>query len=140
MRTDMHEIELFKRIRDRLGSRVDIDSPNDYTPHESTIRRVTMAALEVLGIRVAPDGTVQMPLPPSTPAASSPSESADADGSIARRRELERRIASNKDWLSKNWHLGKEPRRDCEANIERDKRKLALLDKEAPAPTTDEEP
>ena len=46
----------------------------------------------------------------------------------ARRAELVSRIASNKEWLSKNWHLGKDPRRSCYANIEADERELAKLD------------
>ena len=46
----------------------------------------------------------------------------------ARRDVLVERIASNKKWLSKNWHHGKEVRRSCQANIERDEAELAKLD------------
>jgi hypothetical protein len=48
-----------------------------------------------------------------------------------RRDELVKRVASNKDWLSKNWHLGKDVRRGCQANIQADERELAKLDKES---------
>lgn len=130
----MHEVELIKQIRSRLDSRVDIDDPDIGAPSEATVRRVTLAALEVLGIRVAPDGTVQ--LPPTPAVASSPSAIEDAGvvtGSVPEcRAELVRRIASNKGWLEKNWHLGKEPRRDCQANIDRDERELAKLNAAAP--------
>jgi hypothetical protein len=40
---------------------------------------------------------------------------------------LIQRIASNKDWLSKNWYLDKNARRSCQANIEADERALAKL-------------
>lgn len=54
-----------------------------------------------------------------------------------RRAQLTERIAANKDWLSKNWHLGKEPRRSCQANIEADERELATLTSDAgPSPET----
>ena len=48
--------------------------------------------------------------------------------SPTRRNELVKRIAANKDWLSKNWHHGKDVRRGCQANIDADERELAKLD------------
>jgi hypothetical protein len=44
------------------------------------------------------------------------------------RHKLVERIASNKEWLSKNWHQGKDVRRGCQANLEADERALAKLD------------
>ncbi len=39
--------------------------------------------------------------------------------------ELHRRITSNKDWLSKNWTLGKDVRKCCEEVIAKDEGELA---------------
>lgn len=55
----MHEVELIKRVRTQLRSAVDIDmqaNPNARVPGEETLRRVVLATLEILGIRIGPDG------------------------------------------------------------------------------------
>ena len=54
----------------------------------------------------------------------------------ARRDVLVERIASNKKWLSQNWHHGKEVRRSCQANIERDETELAKIDSTTKPTTT----
>ena len=46
-----------------------------------------------------------------------------------RRDELVKRIASNKEWLSKNWNLGKDVRRGCQANIEADEHELTKIER-----------
>lgn len=46
---------------------------------------------------------------------------------LFRKRELESKIKSNENWLSENWHLGKQIRRDCQYNIDRDKKELELI-------------
>ncbi len=143
----MHEVELIKRIRERLRSGTDVDGPNaGATPNESTIRRVTMVALEVLGIRIAADGSLLMAVGESRAPTPDDLESRHVlvDETIKtlheiqpftvaeladRRAELKRRIAANEDWMSKNWHLGKEVRHGCESNIDKDKRELATLEK-----------
>lgn len=60
-------------------------------------------------------------------------EGSDMHVAIDRRAVLVKRIASNKAWLSKNWHHGKDLRRPCQANIEADERELAQLDAEETA-------
>lgn len=57
----MHEVELVKRIRTKLRSAVDIDDPSARPPSEDTIRRVMVATLEILEIRINPDGHVATP-------------------------------------------------------------------------------
>jgi hypothetical protein len=47
-----------------------------------------------------------------------------------RRAQLIERVASNRVWLSKNWHQGKEVRRACQENLEADEKALAQLDAE----------
>jgi hypothetical protein len=47
---------------------------------------------------------------------------------VDRRSHLVERIASNKEWLSKNWRQSKDVRRGCRENIEADESELAKLD------------
>jgi len=65
----MHEVELIKRVRVKLRSAVDIADLDVRAPAEETIRRVIVAALEILGIRIRLDGEIMMPLKPERTAA-----------------------------------------------------------------------
>ncbi|HZJ67702.1 MAG TPA: hypothetical protein VFD36_29565 [Kofleriaceae bacterium] len=75
---------------------------------------------DVDDLSVALDEVLRHRMSPST--TSTPAPPAET------REQIAARLHSNEEWLSKNWHLSKHVRRECESNIDRDKAALALLD------------
>jgi hypothetical protein len=63
----LHEVELVRRIYDRLASGIDdrivLRGEPRRTPHLMTIERTVHAMIMVLGIPIAPDGTIEYEAP-----------------------------------------------------------------------------